>query len=139
MSASLACPTCGNVNMADARFCARCGTQLDRIVGPVPTPAAASPAPAATPATAPAGAWPAAAPAGMSLPPPPGGDVTITHRGQRHGVGYAEGFYGVWSLRGGAPLQRFERTDAGWQLAWAKFQELEASGGEKRKLFGRGS
>jgi hypothetical protein len=65
--------------------------------------------------------------------------VTITHRGQSHGVGYGEGFYGVWSLRGGAPLQRFERTDAGWQLAWAKFQELEASGGGKRKLFGRGS
>ena len=116
MSASVTCPTCGNVSMADARFCARCGTQLDRIVGPGPTPAAASPAPAA-------------APSGISLPPPPGGPVTITHRGQSHAVGFGEGFYGVWSLRGGSPLQRFERTDAGWQLAWARFQELEASGG----------
>jgi hypothetical protein len=136
---SVTCPTCGNVSAPDARFCARCGTQLDRIVGPTP---AASPwaTPAASPAAAPAASpAPTAAPAGLSLPPPPGGDVTITHRGQSHGVGYGEPFYGVWSLRGGPPLQRFERTDAGWQLAWARFQELEASGGGKHKLFGRGS
>jgi len=74
----------------------------------------------------------------MGLPPPPGGPVTITHRGRTHGVGYGDTFYGVWSLRGGAPLQRFERTDAGWQLAWAYFQQLEAQTGEgKRNLFGR--
>jgi hypothetical protein len=66
--------------------------------------------------------------------------VTITHRGQAHGIGYADAFYGVWSLRGGAPLQRFERTDAGWQMAWAYFQQLEAQAGEsKRKPFGRSS
>lgn len=126
MSASVTCPTCGHANPPGSRFCARCGTQLDRIVEPGPTPPAASPDPAS---------------AMISLPPPPGsGDqVTITHRGQRHGVGYGEGFYGVWSLRGGPPLQRFERTDAGWQLAWTRFQELEAGGGGKRKLFGRGS
>lgn len=124
MSASVSCPTCGNVNPPGAKFCARCGTQLDRIVGSGPTPVAASPAPG-----------------GISLPPPPGsgGEVTITHRGRSHGVGYGEGFYGVWSLEGGAPLQRFERTDAGWGLAWTKFQELEARGGGKRGLFRRGS
>ena len=76
----------------------------------------------------------------MSLPPPPGGSMTITHRGQTHGVGYGDTFYGVWSLGGGTPLRRFERTDAGWQLAWAYFQQLDAQAGEgKRKLFGRKS
>jgi hypothetical protein len=64
-----------------------------------------------------------------TLPPPPGESVTITHRGNAYGVGYGETFYGVWSLRGGAPLQRFEWSDAGWQQAWARFQQLEAQGG----------
>ena len=54
--------------------------------------------------------------------------MTITHRGNRFAVGYGETFYGVWNLSGGAPLQRFERTDGGWQQAWARFQQLEAGG-----------
>lgn len=118
MSASVTCPVCGSANPPDSRFCSRCGTQLDRIVGGVaPTPVAA---PAATPA--------AAAPPGMpALPPPPGEPVTITHRGNRFAVGYGETFYGVWNLSGGAPLQRFERTDGGWQQAWARFQQLEGA------------
>lgn len=83
-----------------------------------PTPVAA---PAATPAAA------AAAPGMPALPPPPGEPVTITHRGNRFAVGYGETFYGVWNLSGGAPLQRFERTDGGWQQAWARFQQLEGA------------
>ncbi|MEX2407104.1 MAG: hypothetical protein WD834_07170 [Actinomycetota bacterium] len=68
-----------------------------------------------------------------TLPPPPGGEpVTITHRGNTYAVGYGETFYGVWSLGGGSPLQRFERTDPGWQQAWARFQQLEAQGGGAR-------
>jgi hypothetical protein len=119
MSVSITCPSCGHANTPGSRFCGRCGTQLDRIVG---VRQSAQPAGAAT------------------LPPPPGGRVTITHRGNAHGVGYGENFYGVWSLGGGAPIQRFERTDAGWQMAWAYFQQLEAQSGEgKRKLFGRRS
>lgn len=118
MSASTTCPVCGSVNPPDSRFCSRCGTQLDRIVGGVaPTPVAA---PAATPAAA-------AAPGMPALPPPPGEPVTITHRGNRFAVGYGETFYGVWNLSGGAPLQRFERTDGGWQQAWARFQQLEGA------------
>lgn len=115
MSATTACPVCGHLNPPDSRFCSRCGAQLDRIVG------GATPAPSATPAVTPPGM--------PALPPPPGEPVTITHRGNGYGVGYGETFYGVWNLRGGAPLQRFERTDAGWQQAWAHFQQLEAQGG----------
>jgi hypothetical protein len=106
VSVSTTCPACGHANTPGSRFCGRCGTQLDRVVGAQPTPGASA------------------------LPPPPGGPVTITHRGQSHAVGYGDGFYGVWSLGGGAPLQRFERTDVGWQMAWARFQQLEAEGGK---------
>lgn len=114
MSASAACPVCGHSNPPDARFCARCGTQLDRILGAEPS-------------------------GGPALPPPPPGPVTITHRGNAYAIGYGDTFYGVWNVRGGSPLERFERTEVGWQLAWAHFQQLESQGGGKGKLFHRGS
>jgi hypothetical protein len=111
VSTSTTCPVCGGANPPDSRICSRCGTQLDRIVGGV----------AATPAATPPGL--------PTLPAPPGEPVTITHRGNTYAVGYGETFYGLWSLSGGPPLQRFERSDAGWQQAWARFQQLEAPQG----------
>ncbi len=113
MSVSTTCPVCGSANPPDSRFCSRCGAQLDRIVGGVS--ATPSPTPPATPPVMP------------TLPPPPGKPVTITHRGNTYAVGYGETFYGVWNLDGGSPLQRFERTDGGWQQAWARFQQLEGA------------
>jgi len=54
-------------------------------------------------------------------------DTVITHRGQLYGAGYGPNFCAVWDLRpGGAIVATFERSQAGWQQAWERFQELES-------------
>ena len=64
------CPTCGELHPSDARFCARCGSDLtpqDAPPAPEPAPATASEAPTREQATAANGSQ-AAAPAAPATP-----------------------------------------------------------------------
>ncbi len=124
-----ACPNCGTDNQPGASFCVRCGTQLDRVVSaagvlpPPPAPPPAPPAPAVAPAPA-AVASPAAVPP-SAAPAQAAADVAVTHGGRVYAVGYGPGYFGIWRVTGGSPIERYDRTDAGWRLAWARFQQLE--------------
>jgi hypothetical protein len=113
------CLNCGLENEEGAWYCRRCGANL------AGTPSPASPDP--PPSAATSAAWGSAAPAAAALA---GSQYQITHRGEQFGAGYGPNFYGVWDLRtGGAPVAWFDRSDGGWQVAWRRFQELEATSG----------
>jgi hypothetical protein len=67
----------------------------------------------------------------VSAPVATGGEYQISHRGTVYGVGYGPTFYGVWDLRvGGSPLAWFEKSPAGWESAWHRYQHLETGGGQ---------
>ena len=56
-----------------------------------------------------------------------GSGASITHRGRIFGLGVGPESCGIWDLRGeGPPIETFEKTQAGWERAWQRFQELEA-------------
>lgn len=120
----MTCPSCGRENPPGARFCGRCGTQLDPGAG---SPTGTAQIPARTPLATPESTTPtAAAPAPASWPAPPAAAETrFTHLGKVYGLGFGPTFFGIWSLEGGSPVQTFERTQAGWEAAWRRFQELD--------------
>lgn len=92
----MTCPSCGQQNLPEARFCGRCGTPLS-VAGPA--------------------SWPA--------PPAAAAETRFTHPGKVYGLGYGPNFFGIWTLAGGPPVQTFDRTQMGWELAWRWSQELE--------------
>lgn len=52
--------------------------------------------------------------------------LTLTHMGDRYGLGSGNDFLGIWDAQvPGGPVRRFPRTDAGWQEAWAVFTGME--------------
>jgi hypothetical protein len=58
------------------------------------------------------------------------GVVFLDYRGQKYALGRTGDSYAIWDLQaGGYPMQAFVLQDAGWQDAWARYQELEASPG----------
>lgn len=58
------------------------------------------------------------------------GVVFLDYRGQRYALGRTDDSYAIWDLQaGGYPVQAFALHDQGWQAAWARYQELEASPG----------
>lgn len=61
------------------------------------------------------------------LPPPPDAptEYRLTHRGDVYGLGLGPGFFGIWRLAGGPPVETFERTQAGWEAAWRRFGALD--------------
>ena len=61
------------------------------------------------------------------LPPPPGAEspFELTHRGHVYGLGVGPRSFGIWRLDGGPPVETFERTQAGWEAAWRRFQSLD--------------
>jgi hypothetical protein len=98
VNATVVCSACGHVNGPDARFCNRCGEQLDR---PPPPTAVAVPV------------------------PPPSMETTTTHTGRAYALGYDESSFAISRLSGGPPVERFERTEDGWRRAWDRFQRLD--------------
>lgn len=50
----------------------------------------------------------------------------LTHRGHVYGLGFGPTFFGIWRLEGGSPVETFERTQQGWERAWARFRRLDA-------------
>jgi len=97
--------------------------------GPGSTQVAETPA-AGTPAAAPAQASPQA----PSLPqilspaqtPSPSPALTFSHEGPRYILGYSADYFGLWDKSApGPPVQRFPRTEQGWQMAWEAFMRAE--------------
>jgi len=58
-----------------------------------------------------------------AAPPSPG--PTTTHTGRAYTLGYDESSFAISRLLGGAPVERFERTEDGWRRAWDRFQQLD--------------
>ena len=88
----------------------------------VETPSAAS-APGAT-AAQPGGRTPEI----LSPPrtPSPDASLTFSHEGPRFLLGYTAQYYGIWDKEApGPPVNRFPRTDQGWQQAWEAFIKSE--------------
>jgi hypothetical protein len=55
-------------------------------------------------------------------------EPTFSHSGQRYLLGYTVEEYGIWDRQApGPPVQRFPKSDLGWNQAWTAYQGLEAS------------
>lgn len=56
-----------------------------------------------------------------------GEPLQYTHSGRRYLLGYDASAFGIWDRErdGGAPIERFARTDAGWADAWTRYAALE--------------
>ena len=55
-------------------------------------------------------------------------EPTFSHSGQRYLLGYTAEEYGIWDRQTpGPPVQRFPKSDAGWNQAWSAYQGLEAA------------
>jgi serine/threonine-protein kinase len=56
------------------------------------------------------------------------GVVFLDYRGQKYALGRTADSYAIWDLQaGGYPIQAFSLQGPGWEQAWARYQELEAS------------
>jgi Domain of unknown function (DUF4190) len=56
-------------------------------------------------------------------------DVVFTHNGHRYMLGYTADSYCIWDRNApGPPVQRYPRTQEGWQGAWQQFNQLEPTG-----------
>ncbi len=54
------------------------------------------------------------------------GLVRASYAGDRFVLGYGSDFFGIWDREApGGPVERFARTDAGWEAAWRRFTALE--------------
>lgn len=54
--------------------------------------------------------------------------VRFSHSGARYVIGYGPDFFGIWDRTApDAPVERFPRTDEGWQEAWLRFASMERS------------
>jgi hypothetical protein len=94
---------------------------------PAQQPPAAPPAAQAAPAARPAGGVPQImSPARTPSPSP---SLTFSHEGPRFILGYSSDYFGLWDKASpGPPLQRFPRSEQGWQQAWEAFMRAEMSG-----------
>lgn len=56
-------------------------------------------------------------------------NVTISHRGARYEIGRGPGFYGIWpaGVPQAQPFEWWPETPEGWDGAWTRFSEIEAS------------
>jgi len=66
-------------------------------------------------------------------PVPAGEPVTsageISHRGDTFGAGWGASFFGVWNLKTGVLVAKFDKDQAGWERTWRAFQDLERKHG----------
>ncbi|HWO71143.1 MAG TPA: zinc-ribbon domain-containing protein [Actinomycetota bacterium] len=67
---------------------------------------------------------------GAPLGPAP----VFTHTGLRYVLGYLPDAFAIWDRRAPrAPVERFPRTDEGWQAAWARYTSIERTFAEVPK------
>ena len=58
--------------------------------------------------------------------PSPSPSLTFSHEGPRFILGYSSDYFGLWDKQSpGPPVQRFPRTEPGWQQAWEAFMRAE--------------
>lgn len=56
----------------------------------------------------------------------PSAALTFSHEGPRFILGYSAEYFGLWDKAApGPPVQRFPRTEQGWQMAWEAFMRAE--------------
>ena len=61
-----------------------------------------------------------------SQTPSPSPALTFSHEGPRYILGYSADYFGLWDKAApGPPVQRFPRTEQGWQMAWEAFMRAE--------------
>jgi hypothetical protein len=69
------------------------------------------------------------APAAPAVPAGPRvgeGALRFSHSGERYILGYAPDFFGIWDRQTpGGPVERFTRTDDGWNQAWGRYSAME--------------
>jgi hypothetical protein len=53
----------------------------------------------------------------------------VTYRGRVYALGFDAASFAIWSLNGGEPIARFDRTEEGWRRAWIRFQQLDRAEG----------
>ena len=59
--------------------------------------------------------------------------VQYTHSGTRYLLGYGRSFFGIWDRQNPAvPVERFSRTDEGWEQAWRRYTQIETNFSEVR-------
>jgi hypothetical protein len=65
---------------------------------------------------------------------PGDGDVVqYTHSGTRYLLGYGRSFFGIWDRQNpAAPVERFPRTNEGWESAWRRYTQIETNFSEVR-------
>jgi len=52
--------------------------------------------------------------------------IRFSHTGFRYILGYGADFFGIWDRQlPGGPVERFPRTDQGWNAAWNRFVVME--------------
>ena len=62
--------------------------------------------------------------------PSPSPSLTFSHEGPRYILGYSSDYFGMWDKAApGPPVQRFPRTEQGWQMAWEAFMRSEMGAG----------
>ena len=88
-------------------------------------PGAAGPS-AAGPGAAGPGAASSGWASGNSTKPVENDPFQYTHSGTRYLLGYGRSFFGIWDRTSpSAPVERFDRNDAGWAAAWRRFTQME--------------
>jgi hypothetical protein len=84
-------------------------------------------APGGQAAQAPVQQPPQIIPARTASPSP---SLTFSHEGPRYILGYSSEYFGLWDKAApGPPVQKFPRTEQGWQQAWEALVRAEMTAG----------
>jgi hypothetical protein len=56
------------------------------------------------------------------------GALQFSHSGSRYLLGFGSDFFGIWDRQmPGGPVERFPRTDEGWNQAWRRYASIESN------------
>ena len=60
----------------------------------------------------------------------PSPSLTFSHEGPRYILGYSSDYFGLWDKASpGPPVQKFPRSEQGWQQAWEALVRAEMAAG----------